>query len=172
MVGVVNRLIAKEPYVDVGHFKIPLRKNTDSSTTDYLDLELAPRGNYSTEAVVLTRVVSGNAILTRSALVLRPLRSGPMGAVARLAKAARPSSETSTTARGLLAVQNIASVNDTRHTMSGVTLGSTSALTATKFWGGLARLRYCQLLLLPLRQRCRQLPWRRRGVNVWHQRLR
>ena len=41
-----NTVIAKELYLDVGQFKIPLRKDTECPTIDYLDLELAPRGNY------------------------------------------------------------------------------------------------------------------------------
>ena len=42
----VNTIIAKESYLDVGQFKISLRKDTDYLTIDYLDFELAPRENY------------------------------------------------------------------------------------------------------------------------------
>ena len=42
----INIVIAEESYLCIGKFKIPLRKDTDYPTVDYLDLELAPRGNY------------------------------------------------------------------------------------------------------------------------------
>ena len=45
----INTMIAKESYLDVGQFKIPLRKDTECPTLDYLNLELAPRGNYQTK---------------------------------------------------------------------------------------------------------------------------
>ena len=53
----INTGIAKESYLDVGQFKIYLRKDTECPTIDYLDLELAPRGNYQTEATFPTRVI-------------------------------------------------------------------------------------------------------------------
>ena len=76
----INTVIAKESYLDVRQFKIPLRKDTECPTLDYLNLELAPRGNYQTEAAFPTRVTSGHAIPTGSALASRLLRSGAMGA--------------------------------------------------------------------------------------------
>ena len=39
----VNIVIAKESYLDVGQFEIPLRKDTNCPTIDYPSLELAPR---------------------------------------------------------------------------------------------------------------------------------
>ena len=45
----VNTVIANEPYLNVGQFKIPQREDTQCPTIDYLDLELTPRGNYQTE---------------------------------------------------------------------------------------------------------------------------
>ena len=60
----VNTVIAKESYIQVGQFKIGLRKGTESPTIDYLDLERTQRGNYQTEAVFPTRVISGHTIPT------------------------------------------------------------------------------------------------------------
>ena len=51
----VNTVIAKEPYVDVGQFKVLLRKDTECPTVDSLDLELAPRGNYQTKVAFPTK---------------------------------------------------------------------------------------------------------------------
>ena len=85
----VNTVIAKESYLDVGQFKIPLRKDTECPIIDYLDLEVAPRGSYQTEAAFPTMVILEQTIPTGSALASRFLRSGAMGAVAPLAKAAR-----------------------------------------------------------------------------------
>ena len=42
----VNTVIAKESYFDYGQFKIHLHKDTDCPTINYLDLDLAPKGNY------------------------------------------------------------------------------------------------------------------------------
>ena len=64
----INAVMAKESYLDVGQFKIALRKDTECPTIDYLDLELAPRGNYQMEAAFPTRVISGHTIPTGSAL--------------------------------------------------------------------------------------------------------
>ena len=75
-----NTVIAKELYLDVGQFMIPLRKSTGCPTLVYLDLELAPRGNCQTEAAFPTRVTSGHTIPRGSALASRLLRSGAMGA--------------------------------------------------------------------------------------------
>ena len=61
---VVNTVIAKESYLDVIHFKITLLKYTDCPTIDYLDLELAPRGNCQTEAASPTRIIAGHTIQT------------------------------------------------------------------------------------------------------------
>ena len=55
----------------------------------FLDLELAPRGNYRTEEAFPTRVISEHTIPTGSAVASRLLRSGAMGAVATLATASR-----------------------------------------------------------------------------------
>ena len=97
----INTVIAKESYMDFGQFKIPLRKDTKCPTLDYLDLELAPRGNYQTEAAFPTRVISGDTIPTGLALASRLLRSGAIGAVAPLATAARALIATSTAAPDL-----------------------------------------------------------------------
>ena len=61
----VNMVIAKEPYLDVGQFTIPLRKDTFYPTTRCLNLEFPPRGNYETEAAFPTRVISGQTITDR-----------------------------------------------------------------------------------------------------------
>ena len=104
----INTVIAKESYLDVGQFKISLRKDTECPTFDYLDLELAPRGNYKTEAAFSMRVISGHTIPTGSALASRLLRSGAMGAVAPLATAAGPLIATSTAAPDLRVLQTTA----------------------------------------------------------------
>ena len=96
----VKTVITKESYLNVGQFKIPPHKDTKCPTIDYLDLELAPRGNYQTEAAFPTRVISGHTIPTGSALASGRLRSGAMGAVAPFATAARPFIATSTAALG------------------------------------------------------------------------
>ena len=41
----INTVITKKSYLDVGQLKIPLRKDTECPSIDYLDLELAPTGN-------------------------------------------------------------------------------------------------------------------------------
>ena len=74
----INTVIAKESYLDVGQFKIILRKDTEYLATDYLDLKLAPRVNYQTEAAFPTGVIPGYTIPTGSALASRRLRSGVM----------------------------------------------------------------------------------------------
>ena len=51
----VNTVIVNMSYLDVGQLKIPLRKDTGCPAIDYFDLELAPRGNYQTEAEFPTR---------------------------------------------------------------------------------------------------------------------
>ena len=105
----INTVIAKESYLDVGQFRIPLHKDTEYPATDYLDLDLAPRGNYQMEAAFPKRIISGHTITTRSALASRLLRSDAMGAVVPLATTARPLIVTSTTAPGLPALQTMAS---------------------------------------------------------------
>ena len=60
----ITTVIAKESYLDVGQFKIILRKDNEYSTTDYLDLKRAPRVNYQTEAAFPTRVILGHTIPT------------------------------------------------------------------------------------------------------------
>ena len=124
----INTVIAKESYLDVGQFKLPLRKDTECPTINYLDLELAPRGNYEKETAFPTRVISGHTIPTGSALASRLLRSGAVGAVAPLATAARPLIATSTAASGLPALQTTAyRVCPIR----GGTIGATSTSTGT-----------------------------------------
>ena len=97
--------IAKESYLDVCQFNIPLRKDTEYPTIDYLDLELPPRSSCQTEAAFPTKVISRHTIPTGLALVSRLLRSGAMGAVTPLATAARPLIATSTAAPGFPALQ-------------------------------------------------------------------
>ena len=127
----IYTVIAKESYLDVSQFKVPLRKGKECSTLDYLDRELALRGNYQTEAAFPTRVIQGHTIPTGWALASRLLRSGAMGAVAPLATAARPFIATSTAAPGLPALQTIASAHHGAHLINGGTMGSTSTSTGT-----------------------------------------
>ena len=98
----VNMVIAKESYLDVGQFKIPLHKDVECPTKDYLDL--APRGNYQTGAALPTRFISGHIIPTGSALASQFFRSGAMGAVAPLVTAARLFIVTTAAASGLPAL--------------------------------------------------------------------
>ena len=84
-----NTIIAKEPYLDVGQFKIPLRKDTDYPTINY-NLELATKGNHQTEVAIPTRVISEHTIPTGSALASQTLRSGAMGAFTRFLPVTRP----------------------------------------------------------------------------------
>ena len=60
----IHTVIAKQSYLGVGQFKISLRRDTECPTIDYLDLELARKGNYQTETVFPTRVISGYTIPT------------------------------------------------------------------------------------------------------------
>ena len=83
-----------------------LRKDAECSTIDYLDLELAPRGNYQMEAAFPTRVISGHIISKGLALASRLRRGSAMGAIAPLATAARPCITTRTAAPGLAALRN------------------------------------------------------------------
>ena len=69
--------------------KVPLRKDNDCPAIDYLDVELATKGNHQTEAVFPARVILGYTIPTESALASRRLRSGAMQAVASLATVVR-----------------------------------------------------------------------------------
>ena len=101
----VNTIIIKKSYLYDGQFKIPLQKDTDCPTIDYLDLELAPRGNYQTGAAFPTRFIAGYATPTGSALASRLLKSGAIRTVDPLATAARPFIATSTAAQGLPALQ-------------------------------------------------------------------
>ena len=126
----INTVIIKESYLDVGQFKIPLRKDTECPTIDYLDLDFAPRGNYQTEAAFPTRVVSGHKIPTGSALASRLLRSGAMGAVTPFATATRPLIATCTAAPGLPALQTSASAHGER-LINGGTMGAASTSTGT-----------------------------------------
>ena len=127
---VMNAVIAKESYLAVGQFKITLRKNTECPTIDYLDLELAPRGNYQTEAAFPTSVILGHKIPKGLALASRLLRSSAMGAVAPLATVARPLIATSTAAPGLPALQTTASAHGARLIIGG-TMGVVSTSTGT-----------------------------------------
>ena len=97
----MNTAIAKESYLGVGQFKIPLRKGTECPTIDFFDLKLVPGGNYQTEAAFPTRVILRHTIPTGSALASQRLSSGAMGAVVSLATAARWSIEITMTAPGL-----------------------------------------------------------------------
>ena len=117
----INTAIAKESYLDVGQFKIPLRKDTEGPTLDYLDLELAPRGNYKTEVEFLTRAISGHTMPTGSALASRLLRSGAMGVVTPLATMARPFIAISTAAPGLPPLRTTASAHGAASTSTGAT---------------------------------------------------
>ena len=131
----INTPIAKKPYLNVGQFKIPLRKDTECPTTDYLDVDLAPRGNYQTEAAFPKRVFSGHTITTRSALASRLLRSDAMGAVAPLATAARPLIATSTTALDLPVLQTTALAHGAP-LINGGTMGASSTSAATTSFAG------------------------------------
>ena len=165
----INTVIAKESYLDVGQFKLPLRKDTECPTINYLDLELAPRGNYEKETAFPTRVISGHTIPTGSALASRLLRSGAVGAVAPLATAARPLIATFTAASGLPALQTTA-YRVCR--IRGGTIGATSTSTGTTSFAaptiapGLATA-----TTTAIHRRYRHLSWRRRGANIFHQRL-
>ena len=128
----INTAIVKESYLDVGQFKISLRKDTICPTIDYLDLDLAPRGNYSTKVTFPTSVISGHTIPTGSALVSRRLRNGAMGVAAPLAAVARPFIATFTATPGLPAQQTTASAHGTRLISgSAMEAGSTSTETTS-----------------------------------------
>ena len=105
----INTVIANKSYLDVDQFKILLREDTECPTIDYLDLELAPRGNYQTEAAFPTTVILGHTIPTGSSLASRLLRSEAMGAITRPATTARPFIATSMAEPGLLALHTTAS---------------------------------------------------------------
>ena len=126
----IDTAIAKEQYLDVGQFKIPLRKDKECSTLDYLDLDRAPRGNYQTETAFPTKVISGHTITTGWALASRHFRSGAMGAVAPLARAVRPFIATSTAAPGIPALHTIASAYGA-HLINDGTMGAASTSTGT-----------------------------------------
>ena len=83
----VNTVIANELYLDVGQFKISLRKDPDCPTIDCLNLELAHRGNYQMETAFPMRIIPGHTIPMESALVSRRLKSGATGVVAPLVTA-------------------------------------------------------------------------------------
>ena len=129
----IRTIIVEESYLDVGQFKVPLCNDTECPPIDYLDLDLAPRGKYQTEAAFPTRIISEHTIPTGSALTSRLLRSGAMGAVAPLAKAARPFIAASSAAPGLPALQTAASAHDAR-LINGGTMGATSTSTCTKYF--------------------------------------
>ena len=126
----VNTIIANESNFDVGKFKISLRADTDCPTIYYLHLELAPRGNYQTEAAFSKRVISGHTIPMRSALVSRLLRSEAMGVVVPLKIVARLFIAAPTAVRGLPALRSTAPAHGAR-LISGGVMGVVSALTVT-----------------------------------------
>ena len=105
----INKVIVGESCLDVGQFKVPLGRDTHYPTIDYLDLELAPSGNYHMKAASPTRVIPDHIILTGSTLAFRLLRSGAMEVVAPLAIVARPFVAITTAASGLSALRNKAS---------------------------------------------------------------
>ena len=123
-------VIDKEPYWDVGQCKIPLRKDAECPTLYYLNLELAPRGNYQMEATFPIRVISGRTIPTGSALASRFRKSEAMNTVAPLATAARASIPTSTVASGLPGLRTTASAHGPRLTKGG-TIEAASTSTAS-----------------------------------------
>ena len=126
----INTVIAKKLYLDFGQFKIPLRKDTECPTIDYLDLELAPRDSYQTKAAFPTRGIARHTIPTGSALASRLLRSGAMGAVAPVATAARPYIATSPAAPGIPVLQTTASAHGAL-LISGRHMGVASTSTGT-----------------------------------------
>ena len=127
----INTVIAKESYLDVGQFEIPLRKYRERPTIDYLDLELAQRGNYQTEAAFPTRFISGHTVPTGSGLFSRLPRNGAIGAVAPLATAAAKLFITTiTTASGLPTLRSIVSAHGT-HLISCGTIRAVSTSTVT-----------------------------------------
>ena len=121
---------AKESYLNLVQFKIPLRKDMECPTINYLNLELAPRVNVKTEAAFPTRVMSGHEIPTGSALASRLLTSRAMGVVTPLATAARSFIVTSTAALGVPALRTTASAHGVR-LISGGTMGAALTSTAT-----------------------------------------
>ena len=126
----IYTIIAKESYLDVGQFTIPLRKDTECRTIDYLDLELATKGNCQTEAAFPTRVISEHTIPTGSALASRILTSGAKEAVAPLATAARTVIAISAGAPGLPTLQTTASAHGARP-INGGTMEAISTSTGT-----------------------------------------
>ena len=126
----VNTVITKISYLNVGHFKMPLRKDTDCPTTDYLDLELAPRGNRQTKAAFPTRVLSGNTIPTGSALASRRRRSGAMEVVATLVIVPWLFIATSAVAPGLLLLWTTVSAHGVC-LIRGEAMGEALAFTTT-----------------------------------------
>ena len=126
----VNTIIAKEPYLDVGQIKIPLRKDTDCPITDYLDLELSPRSNNETKVAFPTSVISGHTVPTKFALASRLLRNEIMEAGVPLARVARPFVVASTAVLGLLALRTTTSALGGRLIIGGA-MAAASAFTAT-----------------------------------------
>ena len=111
--------------------------------------------------------LSNGISIPDEALASRRLRIGTMGAVAPLATVARPFITTSTAAPGLPALQATASAHGAR-LISGGTMEEASISTGTTSFMAPTITQY---LPLPLRRRCRRLPWWRRGANICHQRL-
>ena len=121
-------------YLDVGQFKIPLRKDTDCRTIHYyLDLKLTPRSNYQTEAAFPTRLISGYTIPTGTALASRLLMSGARGVVAPFATVVRPFIAISMAAQGLPALHTIASTQSA-HLISGGAMGMASVFTVITYF--------------------------------------
>ena len=129
----VNTVISKESYLVVGLFKIPLRKDTKYPTIHYLDLELAPRGNYQTGAAFPTRVIWGYTIPTGSALASRRLRSRVMGALAPLSTSIRPFFATSTAAPGFPALRTTAPAHGARLISGGTMEAASTSIVTTSF---------------------------------------
>ena len=129
----VSTIIAKKSYLGVGEFKIPLRKDTECPTTDYLDVELAPRGNYQKEAACPMRVISGYTISMGSTLAFRRLRSGAMGAVSPFATAIRPLIVTTMAAPGLPVPRSTVPAHGVG-LINGGTMGAASASTVNMYF--------------------------------------
>ena len=126
----INTVSAKESYLDAGQFKISLCNDKECPTIDYLDLELAPGGNYQTKGAFPTGVISEYTIPAGSALASRLLRNGAMGAVAPLVTAARSFIAVPLAAPGLSTLHTRVSAHGARLT-SGSTMGAASISTAT-----------------------------------------
>ena len=131
----INTIIAKESYLDVGQFKITLRKDMERHIR-LPRLELAQRGNYQMKQAFSTRVISGHTIPTGSVLASQRLKSGTMETAAPLTTVARPFIATYTEAPGPPALQTTASAHCAR-LISGDTMGATTSFTVPTITSGL-----------------------------------